>query len=166
MAKLTLYANPYDISETGFYFHDEDEWEEKFDEHPAKEFSIEFIDGDEDEQKLFDLMEPGQGDVEDYFDAVNEGWDSDDLTRIQILVEDVGYSFDDAVNKKDDLIVYGEFDSDEDFAEEYVDSMGGPSELGQEILERYFDYQSFGRDLVLGGDVSKDGRLYYDARDV
>jgi len=42
----------------------------------------------------------------------------------------------------------GEFDSDEDLAYNYVEMIGGVSELGKDTLERYFDYESFGRDLA------------------
>lgn len=42
----------------------------------------------------------------------------------------------------------GEFDSDTDLAYNYVDMVGGASELGKDTLERYFDYEAFGRDLA------------------
>jgi len=42
----------------------------------------------------------------------------------------------------------GEFSSDRELAENYVEQIGGVAELGQDTLERYFDYESFGRDLA------------------
>lgn len=42
----------------------------------------------------------------------------------------------------------GEFDSDTDLAYGYIDMIGGMERLGQDTLERYFDYEAFGRDLA------------------
>ena len=42
----------------------------------------------------------------------------------------------------------GQFDSDEDLGYDYVENMGGVSELGDNTIETYFDYNSFGRDLA------------------
>lgn len=173
MSELTLYANPYDIEAQGFYFSDMADFKKKVKKaknihgDPVEEFEIDFINGDDTEMKLFSMMETGQHNIEEYFDAVDEGYDEDDIQRLQILTEDMGYDFNDALDKKDDLVVYGEFKDDEDYAYEFVDQMGGAGELGKETLEQYFDYESFGRDLVLGGDVSKtDEGVYYDPRSV
>lgn len=38
--------------------------------------------------------------------------------------------------------------NEETLAYTYVDEAGGLSELGQDILEQYFDYEAFGRDLA------------------
>ena len=43
---------------------------------------------------------------------------------------------------------YGVYDSETEYAEQYVDDMGGPSELGEEIVNRYIDYQKLARDLM------------------
>jgi hypothetical protein len=172
MSKLSLHATPYDISARGFYFGSLDEYEKKAESavneygDPVEEFEIQFIDGDDAELKLFKMMKVSQVNLDDYFEAVDEGWDDDEMQKLEILTDDLGYSFDDAVDKMDDLVVYGEFDSEADFAQEYVDGMGGPSELGKKTLEQYFDYESFGNDLVLGGDIGVSGRTYYDPRSI
>jgi len=46
----------------------------------------------------------------------------------------------------------GEWDSLTEYAEDCIDSMGALGSL-PENLRCYFDYESFGRDLQLGGDV-------------
>jgi antirestriction protein len=56
------------------------------------------------------------------------------------------YSPDDLSDWVDDRYE-GEFNSDEDLAYHYVDMIGGLENVGQDTLERYFDYESFGRDL-------------------
>lgn len=153
---LTLHANPYDMSAMGFYFKSAAEFDKKSkklrNEHGQKveEFEIEFIDGDDTEQMLFNAMGVHQGDLEEYFDAVDE-FDDDDALKISILTEDIGYDFNEALDKKDDLIVYGEHDSDEDFAMEYIDSIGSIGDALGENAANYFDYDSFGRDLRIDG---------------
>lgn len=150
---LTLYANPYDTSAEGFYFKSLEEYEKKADKlrnkygDPVEEFEIDFIDGNDTEQMVFKAMGVAQHNIDDYFEVVDE-FDDDDIVKITILMEDMGYDFDDAVDKKDDLIVYGEFDDDEEFAMEFVDQYGGLSELG-DTLQTYFDYDAFGRDIRL-----------------
>jgi antirestriction protein len=42
----------------------------------------------------------------------------------------------------------GQFNSDSDLAYHYVDVLGGIEQLGKDTTERYFDYESFGRDLA------------------
>jgi antirestriction protein len=57
-------------------------------------------------------------------------------------------------------IHYIKADSDEDLAYEVLDEQGGPMVLSRENLEYYFDYDAYGRDLVLGGNyIDVDG--YY-----
>lgn len=78
------------------------------------------------------------------------------------------YDWDEAIEKVENGEVYqiGEddtcnFDANVGYAE--VDSCGGVDQLPREILERYFDYESFGRDCKLEGYshyTGKNGNLY------
>ena len=43
----------------------------------------------------------------------------------------------------------------QDLAYEFIEQLGSLDCLRQETLERYFDYEAFGRDLILGGDYSE-----------
>lgn len=54
-----------------------------------------------------------------------------------------GYSFDDALNTKDNCILYHNCYDMEDIARKYCDDLG----IVPENLERYFDYAAFGDDL-------------------
>ena len=164
MAELTLYANPYDITAPGFYFNDFDEYEKKAEAAGVEEFEIQFIDGDDIEQMLFRAMRVNQGNIEEYFDATYD-FDEDDATRIAILMEDMNYDFDDAMDRKDDLIVYGEFDSDKDFAYEYIDSIGSLEDALGDNIQSYFDYESFGRDVRLETYDEEDLERYEDMSD-
>lgn len=153
---LTLYANPYDTSAKGFYFKDADEYVKKADAleneygDPVEEFSIEFIDGDEIEQKLFKAMSVSQANVEDYLELVDD-LDEEDMFKISVITDDLGYSFEDALDKYEDLIVYGEFRNDVEFAQEYVDGIGSLEDALGDNVQNYFDYASFGRNLRMDG---------------
>lgn len=61
---------------------------------------------------------------------------------VMTLLSD-GYSFDDALNTKDNCILYHNCYDMEDIARKYCDDLG----IVPENLERYFDYAAFGDDL-------------------
>lgn len=46
------------------------------------------------------------------------------------------------------------YDSDKEVAEQWVDDMGGIEQLSKETIERYFDYEEFGR-IVFDNDCSE-----------
>lgn len=86
--------------------------------------------------------------VENYTDTEQE---------VLSAMMDDGYDFDDAVR----IIDIGDFiyrDGDmSDFIYDYVDDIGGVSELGEDTLERYFDYEQLGRDLSFDSYEDADG---------
>lgn len=49
--------------------------------------------------------------------------------------------------------------SSEELAEWYVEGFGNVSELGKETLERYFDYEKFGRDLSYDFSINQNTML-------
>jgi antirestriction protein len=147
-----LYANPYNTSATGFYFESLDEFKKKAKASRVEEFEIDFIDGDEIDQMLFRAMSVTQGTLDEYWDAIAHT-DDDDAIRLAILMEDMGYDYEDAQDRREDLIVYGGFDSDEDFAYEYVESIGSLEDALGKNIQNYFDYEAFGRDLRISGDL-------------
>ncbi|ENY8630216.1 TPA: antirestriction protein ArdA [Clostridioides difficile] len=85
----------------------------------------------------------------------------DDLSFIQ----DIAYYFDIEAFSRDlrfdkDMIIenlyeenieYYENMTDIEFAENYIEQLGDIEELGQETLEKYFDYELYGRDLRYEG---------------
>lgn len=76
----------------------------------------------------------------------------------------VGYGPADWADKMDEVSVYGPFhgDAETEFAEEFVDSMGGVSELSKQTAESYFDYAKFGRDLSMDyTEVDTDDGAYF-----
>lgn len=54
----------------------------------------------------------------------------------------------------------GEYESDTQVAEDYVDNLGGVDQLGQETLQNYFDYEAYGRDLLINDYFEEDGYIF------
>ena len=82
-------------------------------------------------------------------------------SRVKAIMEAYDCSLEEALERGDDVIV---LDLDEpsyfELGYSYVDMMGGTKELSNKTLEYYFDYEAFGRDLVLSGEftITKDGK--------
>jgi len=76
----TLHAQPYDISATGFYFENAEEFEQKSSTlrndygDPVEEFELQFIDGENIDSELAKAWEINQANYAHFFDAVDE-WD-------------------------------------------------------------------------------------------
>ena len=154
MAKL--YANPYGYGGVGFYFDDAEEFHKKFKEHlhkgsdpPYEEYEIDFIDGDDFEHTIFDALKVSQGDVDRYFELLDE-LDPDSAPALYVLTEQLGYSFEPALEKLEDAYVYE--GTAKDYAYEYVDEVGWEG-VGDNMIEGNFDYDSFGRDVRIEGGI-------------
>lgn len=153
MAKL--YANPYGYGGIGFYFDDAEEFHKKFDENmhkgsdpPYEEYEIDFIDGDDFEHTVFDAVKVSQGDVDRYFELLDE-LDPNDAPALHVLSE-LGYNFEAAVERLDDaMIAEG---TAKDAAYDFVEEIGWEG-VGDNMIEGNFDYDSFGRDARIEGAI-------------
>ena len=87
-----LFAQPYDISATGFYFD------------TSEEYEIQFIDGEEIDCALFKALGVHQGNFGQYLDACDE-WSEDDKRKVIIAVGEAGYRFDLGNDNPDSLDV-------------------------------------------------------------
>ena len=56
----------------------------------------------------------------------------------------------------------GEYESDRQVAEDFIDNIGGVDQLGKDTASRYFDYEAFGRDLLINDYFEENG--YYFSR--
>ncbi len=147
----TLYAQPYDISATGFYFESAEDYRAKAATlrnsrgDLVEEFEIQFIDGEGIDAALFNALGVHQGDIAPYFEAV-EDWSVDDKTRVIIAVGECGYGFD--LDKDEpgriDIDLY-ECERLRDLAEQFVDD-GLFGEIPATIAN-YLDYDAIARDL-------------------
>ncbi len=160
-----LFAQPYDISATGFYFDTVEKYEEQAGSlrnsygEPVEEFEIQFIDGDDIDAALFRALSVYQGDISNFLEACDE-WDDDNKVKVIIAVGEAGYSFDSKTSHPNDFDVdIYEIDSLRDLAEQFVDE-GLFGDIPENI-QCYLDYDAIARDL--GMDYSETtiaGRRY------
>lgn len=78
-----------------------------------------------------------------------EALDEYDKEVIEAMLSE-GYSFDDAMEKKDDCMVYHNCNDMTDVAMEYCEECGILDSI-PENLRNYFDYEAFGRDISFEG---------------
>lgn len=146
-----LYAQPCDVSATGFYFDTVEEYEQKTAGNrnqrgfPVEEYELQFIDGEDIDGKLFESLSVNQATFGMYL-AACDAWSEDEKRKVIIAVGECGYSFDLARDTPDglDVDIY-ELDSLTDLAEQFVDE-GLFGEIPAAIAN-YLDYDAIARDL-------------------
>ena len=150
---ITLYAQPYDLAATGFYFGDYDTYKEKVAKllndygDPVEEFEIQFIDGKAVDYEFSKAWGINQANIKSYFDAVND-WEDWQKIPFIIAVGECGYSFDPETVCPDDFEVdIYDVASMRELAEQFVDE-GLFGEI-PEHLEFYIDYDAIARDLAM-----------------
>ena len=75
-------------------------------------------------------------------------WDETQKEVFGYFIEDCRLDIDEAFEKVDNWDFYFiEADDETELAENYIDEIGGFACLSRETLERYFDFERFGRDL-------------------
>ncbi len=154
------YAQPYDLSATGFYFEDAETYETKRASltndygQPVEEFEIQFIDGEAIDAQLFKALSISQATILAFMEKVEE-WDDADKQKMIIAVGEAGYDFDLTADNPDDFPVdIYEFSSLRELAEHFVEEgLWGD-------ISMYIDYDAIARDL--GYDYSEttiDGKV-------
>jgi len=156
------HATPYDISATGFYFTDYDDYRAKAASHrnaygdPVEEYEIQFIDGDN--PRLFKALGVNQASLKEWFDEF-EDMDETDAIKAISLIEDFGYEADTVLEHLDDLCLFE--GTAVEYAEHYLEESGLLSQV-PESLRYYIDTEAMARDMVLGGDITE---LRHDGQD-
>ena len=93
--------------------------------------------------------------------AITENVDDTEVKYINVLLEDGAIGMRDLINWKASKLLenysFVELDGwgseEEKVGYAYVDEIvGGPEYLSKQVLERYFDYEAYGRDLLLSGE--------------
>ena len=152
-----LFAQPYDITAQGFYFHTAAEYQEKSAKikndcgFPVEEYEIQFIDGESIDARLFEALGVHQGNFPQFLEACDE-WGEGQKQKVILAVGECGYSFDLKSGDPDDFDVdIYELDSLRALAEHFVDE--GLFGKIPEQLQNYLDYDAMARDL--GMDYSE-----------
>jgi antirestriction protein len=151
MTKVTLFAQPYDITATGFYFETVEQYEERTAKarndfgQPVEEFEIQFIDGEALDCALAVAWGVNQADFPAYLEAVEE-WEDERKRRYIIAVGECGYDHADVADDPDhnSVDIYY-LDNLRDLAESFVDDgLFGDIPVS---LQAYIDYDAIARDL-------------------
>ncbi|MFS8047034.1 antirestriction protein ArdA [Rhizobium sp. BR 314] len=156
-AESMYFAQPYNLSATGFYFADLEEYQTKaataVDDfgQPVEEFELQYIDGDHAE--LFRALRVSQASLADWFELVDALGSEEDRYLIACHLADLGYAIGDLADGWDDYAIYR--GTAADYAAEMVADC---YELPDNIIA-YIDYERLGRDMILGGDITE---LKYD----
>jgi antirestriction protein len=153
----TLFAQPYDITANGFYFHSVEDYNESAEKNcnsagsPVEEYELQFIDGESIDAALFEALSVNQANFDAFLNACEE-WDTAQKQKVIIAVGDCGYSFDLQSGDPDDFdIDLYELDSLKELAEQFVDE-GLFGDIPTSI-QNYLDYDAIARDL--GCDYSE-----------
>ena len=148
----TLYANPYDISYTGFYFTSTEEFESNMNKAPFEGVEIDFIDGGN--SRLFHATNINQGNVDLWFDELNKySDDSHEASAIGYLLDIM--HIDEAIKRRDEVILHrGNL---ADYAFELVKDVCSLDQL-PELIRNHIDYDSIGKDLELNCEIAEVDR--------
>lgn len=149
----TLFAQPYDISATGFYFDNADDYLKKAKinrndyDLPVEEYEIQFIEGESIDVALANAWGLSQCNLKSFFKAT-EDWSDYEKQSFIIAVGECGYDFDhETVNPDDFDVTFYEFRNMTDLAEHFVEE-GMFGEIPK-ALEWYIDYEAIAYNLSM-----------------
>lgn len=143
-------ATPYDTGKPFFFFEDLESLEKKMKQHGVEEVELSYQGNDDKHLALFDHCDVTSCNLNDYLEYIDNLSYPSEIVALLYLLEDLGNTLEDAKGKLEDVCVYPGTASD--YAYELIDDCYDlPKMMGN--LANYFDYDSFTRDLKLGGDV-------------
>lgn len=165
---ITLYAQPYDISATGFYFETAAEYEAKSQNlrnaygDAVEEFEIQFIDGEDLDCQLAKAIGLNQANFRNFLEYADT-WEDWQKINVIIAVGECGYDFDPQVDPDHHGIDVYHVESLRELAEQFVDD-GLFGDI-PEPLQFYIDYDAIARDLAVEySEINVAGeRLVYRA---
>lgn len=147
-----LYAQPYDLAATGFYFETSEEYSKKSAAlrndygDPVEEFEIQFIDGDETDCVLANAIGLNQANFTQFLSAVDD-WDDGEKRAVIIAVGECGYTFELDLDPAQFEVDIYENATMRDLAEQFVEE-GLFGEVS-EAFQNYIDYDAIARDLAV-----------------
>ncbi|MEP3247786.1 MAG: antirestriction protein ArdA [Sneathiella sp.] len=146
-----LYAQPYDISATGFYFESYKDYQAKVARavnhygDPVEEFEISFVDGEDINSDLAKVWCLNQANLKAFYEAV-DAWSNRQKIHYIIAVGECGYEHNAIVDDPEqiDITIY-RLRSLRELAEELMEE--GIFGDVPEHLSSYIDYERIARDL-------------------
>jgi hypothetical protein len=150
--RTTLYANPYDISYSGFYFGSIDEFNKQLSQASYEEVEIDYIEGGN--SQLFHATNINQGNVDLWFDELDRYEDNhQEALAICYLIEIM--HLDEAIKRRDEVILHR--GSLADYAFELIEDLCSLDRLPN-LIRNHIDYESIGKDLELNCEVAELSR--------
>jgi len=147
-----LYANPYDITCTGFYFGSINEFNKQLSQASYEEVEIDFIEGNN--PGLFQATKIHQSNVDLWFDELDQySDDGHEASAIGYLLDIM--HLDEAIKRRDEDILHR--GSLADYAFELVEDICSLDQL-PDLIRNHIDYDSIARDLELNSEVTELSR--------
>lgn len=149
---ITLFAQPYDITATGFYFETLEDYEARVKDvcnalgDRVEEFEIQFIEGNDLDCQLAKAIGLSQANFPDLLECA-EMWDDGQKLKVIIATAELGYAFDPTADPDQYDIDLYHVESLRELAEEFVEE-GLLAEI-PDSLRPYIDYDAFARDLAM-----------------
>lgn len=152
---MEFYANPYNTSAHAFYFETYDEFLKKSLEVKdssglsVDEFEIDVIDGDQEEVQMIKAIKIDQSNMEEVIEFIETSDRYSWPSIFYLLDNHLVATLEDAIRKASELCVVES--SLLDAASEVFDECYG--DQIPDAIKSYIDYESFARDMQLGGDM-------------
>ncbi|WP_370334473.1 antirestriction protein ArdA [Parvularcula marina] len=163
-----FYAQPYDISATGFYFDDITTYEARVTTcrnsagDPVEEFEIQFIDGDTLDAQLFDALSVNQATIAIFIERL-DAWDTDTKIRLIIATGECGCLFDPDRDDPEEIeLDLYEVETLRELAEQFVEE--GLFGDVPENFRFYIDYDAIARDLSADYGMAEAGNRRFAYR--
>lgn len=88
-----------------------------------------------------------------------ENWDDGQKDAFKEFTES-GYDLEESLQKvKNGEFFYIDASDEKELAEKYIEICGGLENLNRETLERYFDFEAYGRELAYSFDETEHGYI-------
>ena len=143
-------ATPYDSEKSFFYFGDLEKLERLKNKYDVEEVELSYQGDDDRHLALFDSCHVTSCNFEQYVEYIESLSYPSEIVSLIYLICDLNYSLEDAKEKLEDVCVYP--GKAIDYAYDFIDDCYDLDKtMGN--LAIYFNYDSFTRDLILGGDV-------------
>ena len=154
----TLFANPYDISKTGFYFTSTADYQLQMQKTSFEEVEIDYIDGNN--PKLFEAAGINQSNLDQWFDNL-DSIDDDSTEAISIIFLLDFMDLKDAISRYEEVNVW--FGSAEDYAAELLADTTDLEQL-PEVIKYHIDYSGIARDMELSSEITEVGKSVGDVK--
>lgn len=162
MSDLTIGAMPYSYEGSMFEFSDMDQfktkWKDLYDRKGTEEYALEFLDGSNIEQKIYQAMNlhsvgsVDPKDLELFFEILDEDKIKTEAQAFAFwfCTSHLGYAPSVAYDIFEDLIIFK--GTPEEYAQDYTFSCVPLSEIPSMIRD-YIDFEKMGQDMMDSGSI-------------